>query len=50
MEAEVPRRDSVFAVIGFYIFALIMMYHLPFNWLGVTGDSMADLPSYMLPN
>ena len=37
-------------IIGFYIFALIMMYHLPFNWLGVTGDSMAHLPSYMLPN
>lgn len=37
------------AVIGFSAVALIMMYHLPFNWLGVGGHSMAELPSYMMP-
>jgi hypothetical protein len=44
---QAPVR--LFAVIGFSAVALIMIYHLPFNWLGVGGHSMADLPSYMLP-
>jgi hypothetical protein len=44
---QTPVR--LLAVIGFSAVALIMMYHLPFNWLGVNGHSMADLPSYMLP-
>lgn len=37
------------AVIGFSAVALLMLYHLPFNWLGVGGDSYAQLPSYLLP-
>jgi hypothetical protein len=44
---QAPLR--LLAVIGFSAVALIMMYHLPFNWLGVNGHSMADLPSYQLP-
>jgi hypothetical protein len=36
------------AVIGFTFAMLFMLYHLPFNWLGVTGHSVAHLPSYML--
>jgi hypothetical protein len=35
------------AVIGFSGVALLVMYHLPFNWLGVGGLSFADLPSYL---
>lgn len=38
-----------FAVIGAAMAALILIYHLPFNWFGMTGDSIAPLPSYMLP-
>jgi hypothetical protein len=37
------------AVIGFCCAATILVYHLPFNWLGVVGASAADLPSYLLP-
>jgi hypothetical protein len=44
---QAPVR--LFAVIGFSAVALIMIYHLPFNWLGVGGHSMADLPSYLRP-
>lgn len=35
------------AVIGFSVVALLTIYHLPFNWLGVTGRSVANIPSYM---
>jgi hypothetical protein len=38
------------AVIGFSAAVLLVMYHLPFNWLGVGGTSHAKLPSYLLPN
>jgi hypothetical protein len=38
----------LFAVIGFSAAVMLALYHLPFNWLGVTGSSMADLPSYLL--
>ena len=38
-----------FAVIGFCVTMLFVLYHLPLNWLGLNGDSFADLPSYMLP-
>lgn len=38
-----------FAVIGFCVTCLFVLYHLPLNWLGVNGASLADLPSYMLP-
>jgi hypothetical protein len=37
------------AVIGFALTVLFVVYHLPFNWLGVTGTSVAHLPSYMRP-
>lgn len=37
------------AVVGFSAVTLIMIYHLPFNWLGVNGHSMADLMSYQRP-
>lgn len=40
---------SWFAVIGASMAALFLIYHLPFNWLGMIGDSAAELPSYMLP-
>ncbi|MCB9440274.1 MAG: spirocyclase AveC family protein [Mycolicibacterium sp.] len=39
-----------FAVIGFCILTLALLYHLPFNWLGVIGTSYADLPSYLMPS
>jgi hypothetical protein len=44
---QTPAR--LVAVIGFSITTLFVVYHLPFNWLGVTGTSVAHLPSYMLP-
>lgn len=37
------------AVVGFCSLCVVTMYHLPLNWLGVIGDCMGDLPSYMLP-
>jgi Spirocyclase AveC-like len=38
-----------FAVLGFCMVTLVFVYHLPFNWLGVIGTSVADMPSYLLP-
>lgn len=38
------------AVIGFSATLLLVMYHLPFNWLCVGGTSFADLPSYLRPS
>lgn len=38
-----------FAVIGWCVVVLVVVYHLPFQFFGLTGDSVADLPSYMLP-
>ncbi len=38
-----------FAVLGFCMVTLCFVYHLPFNWLGMIGDSVADMPSYLLP-
>ena len=37
------------AVIGFCCAATILIYHLPFNWLGIVGASTAHLPTYMWP-
>jgi hypothetical protein len=37
------------AVIGLCCAATLTVYHLPFNWLGLAGTSVAHLPSYMLP-
>lgn len=38
-----------FGVLGFCMFTLVFVYHLPFNWLGLIGTSYAHLPSYLLP-
>jgi len=38
-----------FAIIGWCVLTLLVVYHLPFQFFGLTGDSFADLPSYMLP-
>lgn len=38
-----------FAVLGFCFLTLVFLYHLPFNWFGLIGDSYADLPTYLLP-
>lgn len=38
-----------FAVLGFCMVTLVLVYHLPFNWLGLIGTSYAHLPSYLLP-
>jgi Spirocyclase AveC-like len=38
-----------FAVLGFCMVTLVFVYHLPLNWLGLIGTSVADLPSYLLP-
>jgi hypothetical protein len=35
------------AVIGFCAGSVLLVYHLPFNWLGLVGTSYADLPSYL---
>jgi hypothetical protein len=37
------------AVMGWAITTLFVVYHLPFQFFGLNGDSVADLPSYMLP-
>jgi hypothetical protein len=37
------------AAIGFCCAATILIYHLPFNWLGIIGASKAHLPTYLLP-
>jgi Spirocyclase AveC-like len=37
------------AVIGFCVTTLLCVYHIPFNWLGSNGDSVAPLPTYMQP-
>ena len=44
-------QDGVrkFAVLGFCGLTLVFGYHLPFNWLGLIGTSVAHLPTYLLP-
>jgi len=37
------------AIIGWCVTTLFVVYHLPFQFFGLTGNSFADLPSYMLP-
>lgn len=37
------------AAIGFCCAATVLIYHLPFNWLGIIGESKAHLPTYLLP-
>ena len=50
---RVPARwrstVSTFAVIGFSLLVLTLVYHLPFAWLSLSGDSIARLPSYLMP-
>lgn len=45
---RLPAR--ALAAIGFCAIVLMLGYHLPFNWLGVGGTSVAELPSYLLPS
>ena len=42
-----PMRTM--AVVGACGALFILAYHLPFNWLGVIGESTFDIPSYMMP-
>jgi hypothetical protein len=35
------------AVIGFCSTATVLIYHLPTNWVGLAGDSIINLPSYL---
>lgn len=44
---RVPMRAM--AVAGACGALFILAYHLPFNYLGVVGQSTFDIPSYMLP-
>lgn len=37
------------AVTGFSVLMLVGIYHIWFNWLSLTGESFAPLPSYFLP-
>jgi hypothetical protein len=39
----------LFAVIGFSMTTLLVVYHLVINWLGTNGDAIARLPSYLQP-
>jgi len=38
------------AAVGYCAVVLFVCYHLPFNWISIGGDSIADLPSYLLPS
>lgn len=42
-----PAR--LLAATGYAAVVLMMLYHLPFNWLSLGGDSFADLPTYLQP-
>ncbi len=44
---RLPAR--VLAVVGFCAVVLMVCYHLPFNWVSLTGHSFAHLPSYLRP-
>jgi hypothetical protein len=48
---SVPSRYQlavrVMAAVGFCAVVLMMFYHLPFNWVSLTGHSYANLPSYL---
>jgi len=45
--ATLPLPARALAAIGYSAVVLIMLYHLPFNWLSVGGTSVAHLPSYL---
>lgn len=38
------------AAIGYCALALLVCYHLPVNWIGVGGHSMAHMASYLMPS
>ena len=45
------RRPAQWAaILGFAATMLLAVYHLPVNALGSNGDSVADLPSYLMPS
>lgn len=50
---SVPSRYRLalrtLAAIGFCATVLMMCYHLPFNWISLSGNSFADLASYLVP-
>src|SRR5581483_10025453 len=37
------------AVIGYAFAVFLLCYHLPYQFFGLTGHSLARLPTYMLP-
>ena len=45
---QLPARAV--AAIGFCALVLFVCYHMPFNWISIGGDSIADLPSYLMPS
>lgn len=45
---QMPAR--ALAVVGACGALFILAYHLPFNWLGLIGDSVFRIPSYMMPS
>ena len=51
MGCSLPSRyrlaARVMAAIGFAAAVLMMCYHLPLNWVSLTGHSFANLPSYL---
>jgi Spirocyclase AveC-like len=51
--SELPMRwrtpVRTLAVIGACGALFIFGYHLPFNWLGLIGTSVVDIPSYLMP-
>ncbi|MFA5630169.1 MAG: spirocyclase AveC family protein [Porticoccaceae bacterium] len=48
-DARLQPLVRILAVFGATGALFIVGYHLPFNWLGIVGESAIDLPSYMLP-
>jgi len=50
LHERLQSLTSWLAVIGASMTAFILLYHLPFNWFGLIGDSTAYLPSYLLPS
>lgn len=49
LPAPLQEPAKWFAVLGWSVLTLFVVYHLPFQFFGLTGDSIADLPSYMRP-
>lgn len=49
LPARLQKPMRCLATIGFSAVVLVLAYHLPFNWLSVGGESVVDLPTYLLP-